>query len=99
MKAKLMAGALVLAGTILAGCGGYSYGYVSYGPPPPRYGVVGVAPGPGYMWTDGYWDLRGRNWAWVQGSWVRPPHRNARWERPEWRQEGNGWRFHRGRWR
>ena len=63
MKQKLLAAGFVFFGTILAGCGGYSgYGgsYVRYGPPPPRYGVIGRAPGPGYVWTDGYWNWSGR---------------------------------------
>jgi len=97
MVRKFLVAAVVLGGTILAGCGG---GYVmAYGPPPPRYGVVGYAPGPGYIWTDGYWNLAGGRWAWVGGSWQRPPRPHAAWVRPEWRQEGGRWRFHRGHWR
>lgn len=101
MKQKLLTGALVLAGTVLAGCaarygGGY---YASYGPPPPRYAVVGVAPGPGYVWTPGWWDWRGHGWAWREGRWMRPPHARAVWVAPEWRHEGRGYRFHRGYWR
>ena len=78
---KLLPFATVLLATLLTGCaagyGGYSGGYVArYGPPPPpRYGIVGVAPGPGYLWADGFWDLRGGRWFWVNGSWRRPPHR------------------------
>jgi hypothetical protein len=100
MKQKLLIGAFVIFGTILSGCavGGGGY-YVRTGPPAPRYGVVGVAPGRGYIWTDGYWDWRGNNWRWSQGRWVRPPRGRSSWVRPEWRQEGRGWRFHRGYWR
>ena len=58
----------------LAGLGGCAGGYyVRVAPPPPRYGVVGYAPGPGFAWVDGYWDRRGENWFWVQGRWERPP--------------------------
>jgi WXXGXW repeat (2 copies) len=100
MRQKLPGAALVLAGALLAGCGqGYGALYVRNGPPPPRYGVVGVAPGPGFVWTPGYWDWRSNNWFWVQGRWLRPPRRRAVWVAPEWRHEGRGWRFHRGRWR
>jgi hypothetical protein len=100
MKQKILAGAFVLFSTMLAACAGAGGGYyVRYGPPTPRYGIVGVAPGPGYVWTNGYWDWRGGRWAWMEGRWVRPPRPHAVWVSPEWRHEGRGWRFHRGRWR
>ena len=105
MSRKFLAAAALIAGTVLAGCGaGYGYGYggsyyANYAPPPPQYGVVGVAPGPGFVWTDGYWGWRNNRYYWNQGRWVRPPRRGATWVRPEWRHEGNRYRFHRGYWR
>jgi hypothetical protein len=102
MRRKLLAGALVLIGGALTGCAahyGYSYGYAGYGPPAPQYGIVGVAPGAGFVWTDGYWGWSGGRYAWVPGRWIRPPRPGARWVRPEWRHERRGWRFHEGRWR
>ena len=99
MKSQLLAGAFVILGTVLTGCAGGGAYYSSYAPPAPRYGVVGVAPGPGYVWADGYWDLRGHGWVWAPGHWMRPPHPTAVWVRPEWRQESGRWRFHRGYWR
>ncbi|MBV9505487.1 MAG: YXWGXW repeat-containing protein [Acidobacteriia bacterium] len=100
MKRKLLAGVFVLAGAVFTGCaGGYSYGYVSYAPPAPQYGVVGVAPGPGFVWTEGYWGWQGGRYAWVPGRWARPPRARAAWVAPEWRHEGRGWRFHQGHWR
>lgn len=98
MRRKLLSGVLLAASAVLAACAGGGY-VMAYGPPAPRYGVVGVAPGPGFIWTDGFWDLRGRNWVWVQGRWVRPPRHGAYWVHPEWRREGSSWRFHRGYWR
>ena len=91
-----------MAGSVLAGCaaGQYSYGYVGYGPPPPvAFGAVGVAPGLGFVWIDGYHVWRGGRYEWVPGRWVRPPRPGARWVRPEWRRQGRGWRFHEGHWR
>ena len=98
MKRKLLAGAAVLFATVLAACGGY--GYSAYGgPPPPRYGAMGYAPGPGYVWADGYWDRGGGGWNWVGGRWLMPPRGRHAWGRPEWRHEGRNWRFRRGYWR
>jgi WXXGXW repeat (2 copies) len=98
MKQKLLAACFVIAGTFLSGCAGGGY-YASYGPPPPRYRVIGVAPGPGYVWTQGFWDRSGNQWAWREGRWVRPPRAHAKWEAPHWERHGRNWRFHQGRWR
>jgi hypothetical protein len=34
---------------------------------------VGVAPGPGYVWQDGYYTRRGFSHVWVPGRWVFAP--------------------------
>jgi len=103
MKQKLLGGVLVVAGTIFgAACaGGYGGGYyVRSGPPAPRYyGAVGRAPGPGFVWTNGYWDWRGNNWYWTDGRWLRPPRGRSQWVAPEWRRDGRGYRMRRGYWR
>jgi hypothetical protein len=97
MKRNLLTATFVLAGAILTGCAG---GYVAVaGPPPPRYGVMGYAPGPGYVWTEGFYDLRGSSWVWTPGTWRRPPRGGAAWVSPAWHQQGRAWRFHRGYWR
>jgi hypothetical protein len=98
---KLLPLAAVLLGTVLTGCAaGGGYYAVRYGPPPqPRYGMVGRAPGPGFVWADGYWDRRGGSWVWMDGHWLRPPHQRARWVPGYWVQTRGGYRFHRGYWR
>jgi len=100
MKGRFLALAFI-AGSVLAGCAGqYGYSYVGYGPPAPQaYGAFGVAPGPGFVWIDGYHVYRGGRYVWVPGRWVRPPRGGAGWVRPEWRHEAHGWRFHEGHWR
>ena len=69
MKKSLLLGVAVL-GTILTGCAvGNGYAAVRFGPPPaPRYGIVGYAPGPGFVWTEGYWDWRGARWFWMRSE-------------------------------
>ncbi|HJZ97941.1 MAG TPA: hypothetical protein VKE70_15630 [Candidatus Solibacter sp.] len=99
MKQLLVVSAMSLA-AVLTGCAGSGGYVVRYGPPPaPRYGVLGYAPGPGYVWTDGYWDRRSSQWVWMSGRWMRPPHARAVWVPGNWYQERNGWRFRRGYWR
>jgi hypothetical protein len=101
MKTRLAKLALLVASAAaMAGCGQpYRYGYATYGPPPPRSYVVGRAPGPGYVWTDGYWDWRGGRYSWVDGRWARPPRPHATWVPGYWAQHGHAYRFHSGHWR
>jgi hypothetical protein len=73
--------------------------YAPIGPPAPRYGVIGVAPGPGYIWTDGFYAYRGGNYAWTPGRWARPPRSRSQWVPGRWEQQGRRYRFHRGYWR
>ena len=99
MKRLLLLSTMAL-GAVLSGCAANGAYVVRYGPPPPpRYGVMGYAPGPGYVWTEGFWDRRGGQWAWVSGRWMRPPRAHAVYVPGTWRQEGRSWRFHRGYWR
>jgi hypothetical protein len=100
MKTLLPFATLMFA-TVLTGCassGGYAV--LRYGPPPPpRYGFVGVAPGPGYVWADGFWDWRGGRWFWVNGVWRRPPHPHAAWVPGSWVEDHGRYRFRGGYWR
>jgi hypothetical protein len=99
--------AVLLAAGSLAACAphpyAYSYGYGYSVPPPPAppayAGVYGVAPGQGYVWTDGFYDLRGGNWVWVGGRWTHPPRTHAVWVTPHWVRTGHGWSRRGGYWR
>ena len=83
---------------LLAGCAVHAGYYVAGPPPPPVVGVVGYAPGPGYVWIDGFYDWRGR-YVWVPGYWARPPHPHARWV-PGRAYYGRGhYSYRRGYWR
>lgn len=99
-KTRNFAMLAVLAGT-LVGCGGGGYVAVRNGPPPPRaaMGPRGYAPGPGYVWVDGYYDYRGRNYVWTDGGWRRPPRGRARWVPGRMERRGRGEVWIRGRWR
>ena len=94
--------AMLLGSAAFSGCAGRAY-YVGGGvvgpPPPAAYGVAGYAPGAGYVWTDGYYDLRGSSRVWVGGRWMRPPHPRAVWVTPRWERYHGRYRFHRGYWR
>lgn len=58
---------------------------VSFGPPPLPVYTQPMCPGPGYMWTPGYWAWSpGYGYYWVPGTWVRPPYRGALWTPGYW---------------
>jgi hypothetical protein len=99
-KLLLLAFVFLVIG-ILSACASHNGYYTArYAPPPPRVvGFVGSAPGPGYVWTDGYWVYRGNNWAWTNGVWVRPPRPRAVWVPHQWRRDGRGYRLYPGHWR
>jgi hypothetical protein len=101
MNRKLLLLAVVLLTVVvLSACAGNGYYVARTGPPRPLgYGVMGVAPGPGYVWVDGFWDLRGGSWRWAPGYWARPPRGYSMWVTPSWRPYGHGYRYNRGYWR
>jgi hypothetical protein len=70
-------------------------------PPPPRPEVVvGVSPGPDYIWVGGFWDGTPGHYVWRAGHWDRPPHAHAVWAAPHWERDHDG-HYHqvRGEWR
>ena len=79
------------------------FGIVVGTPPPPPLvavvGPVGVPPGPGYVWVDGYWDWLDGRWVWTPGRWVLPPRPRAVWVVPTFHPYHDRYRFHRGHWR
>jgi len=103
MKAAILSAVLLGSAALVACGGGYAQGYVvAQVPPPPApyaVGAVGIAPGPGYVWINGFWNLNGSRWAWVNGRWAVPPHAHAAWVADRWERHGNGWRYRRGHWR
>jgi hypothetical protein len=98
MKKSMLA--LAFATVALIGCGGGGgYYYASTPPPPLRYESIGVAPGPGYVWLNGYWGWRGNRYVWVPGYYARPPRHRAVWVEPRWERYNGRYRFREGHWR
>ncbi len=92
-------GGLSLAGLSLTGCaGGYAF-YATAPPPPIRVEARGIAPGPGFIWIDGYWGYGGGGYAWVAGRWARPPRPRAVWVPGRWETRRGRYYYRQGRWR
>ena len=74
--------------------------YVNEMPPAPRDEVVvGVAPGPTYVWIGGYWSRRSSGWAWVPGRWVQRPRVGVVWVPGRWESHPRGHVWVSGHWR
>lgn len=101
MRFRVAAAAMTLLGALaLCGCPHATYfAAVRVGPPAPVvYGPVGVAPAPGWIWLDGYYDWVGNGWVWRPGRWARPPHAGWVWRKPYYEPYHNGYRVHQGYW-
>ena len=68
-------------------------------PPPMATQTIVVAPGPDFVWLDGYWGWGVGGWAWFGGHWDRPPHPHAFWVHGRWVPEHNHWRWASPHWR
>src|ERR1700722_13894495 len=51
-------------------------------PPPIRVETRPIAPGPDFLWVDGYWYVVGGRYVWHSGYWSRPPYAGAHWVGP-----------------
>ena len=102
--AVLAAGALLSAAIILA-VPAVSSAFVEVGisvnvaPPPLPVYVQPICPGPGYIWTPGYWawdpDF---GYYWVPGTWVLAPFYGALWTPGYWGWSGGLFIWHPGYW-
>lgn len=75
---------------------------VAVGIPPPALPVYAqpVVPGPGYIWTPGYWawDPDVGDYYWVPGTWVLPPQIGLLWTPGWWGWSDGFYRWHAGYW-
>ena len=87
--AVLVAPLSALAGVFLS---------VNIAPPPLPVYAQPVIPGPGYMWTPGYWAYGDDGYFWVPGTWVLAPYAGALWTPGYWGWGGGFYAFHAGYW-
>lgn len=95
------AGALLAIGAIAALPTRAQAGvYVSVNIAPPILPIYEqpLIPGPGYLWTPGYWAWGGDGYYWVPGTWVLPPYVGALWTPGYWGWGDGVYVFHRGYW-
>ena len=68
--------------------------FIEFGPPPPRYELVPVQPGPEFVWVAGFYAWEGGEYVWRPGHWVERPQPRAHWVPGRWVRahgRGNGW--------
>jgi len=73
---------------------------VSITVPPPALPVYAqpVIPGPGYIWTPGYWAWGPYGYYWVPGTWVLPPAVGLLWTPGYWAWADGRYFWHAGYW-
>ena len=57
-----------------------------------------LCPGPGYIWTPGYWAYGDVGYYWVPGTWVLPPAVGLLWTPGYWGYDGGVYVWHVGYW-
>jgi YXWGXW repeat-containing protein len=71
---------------------------VHIGPPALPVYAQPVIPGPGYLWTPGYWAYGPDGYYWVPGTWVLPPTAGLLWTPGYWGWAGGLYVWHGGYW-
>lgn len=71
---------------------------VHIGPPPLPVYPQPFAPGPGYIWTPGYWAWGPYGYYWVPGTWVLAPRVGFLWTPGYWAWNGGFYWWHPGYW-
>lgn len=73
--------------------------FVNFGPPALPVYEQPPCPGPGYMWTPGYWAWDpDAGYYWVPGTWVVAPFAGALWTPGYWGFYDGGYRWYPGYW-
>ncbi|MGC1550604.1 MAG: hypothetical protein WA777_18945 [Rhodanobacter sp.] len=72
---------------------------VAIAPPPLPIYVQPIMPGPGYIWSPGYWSYADDGgYFWVPGTWVLAPYVGALWTPGYWGWSSGFYVFHGGYW-
>lgn len=73
---------------------------IGIAPPPLPVYAQPIAPGPGYLWTPGYWawDPGYGDYYWVPGTWVMPPQVGLLWTPGWWGWSAGYYRWNPGYW-
>jgi hypothetical protein len=85
--------------TLVLSSASSAHAQISFGihigePPPARAYRVPRAPGPDYVWVEGYWYPQGSRYVWHNGYWTRPPYEGAFWVAPYY----EGGQYYGGEW-
>lgn len=89
---------LVFAGLSLASANAYVGISVAIAPPAIPVYTQPYCPGPGYIWTPGYWAWNGYDHYWVPGVWVYPPTVGFLWTPGYWGYNNGLYVFNDGYW-
>jgi hypothetical protein len=90
---------LIFAGLLGLATAAWAEVVVKMAPPAPQsMAVVGSAPGPKYVWIDGYYRWSGNRYVWVSGKWIVPPRAGAIWIAARWVPRDGSYVFIAGRW-
>src|SRR5580658_116367 len=71
---------------------------ITVGPPALPVYAQPIAPGPGYLWTPGYWAHGPNGYYWVPGTWVLAPVAGYLWTPGYWGWGGSAFIWHAGYW-
>ncbi len=71
---------------------------VHIGPPALPVYAQPICPGPGYIWTPGYWGYGDDGYYWVPGTWVMAPSPGLLWTPGYWGWGSGAYIWHRGYW-
>lgn len=95
--ASLLFAVMILAAPAASSAGVAIGVSVALAPPALPVYTQPPCPGPGYIWTPGYWSYDD-GYYWVPGTWARPPYAGALWTPGYWGWNNGLYAWHVGYW-